>query len=123
MDCSDKKLRTLGEALQTDRFSAEALAFVNGAAGNPAKKVLPAPNTAPTAPDPKPANTNGVLIEPPPESPTPITGTVSMTFRLPAALSTRLIRASVERKLKRERPFSQQDIITQALAQWLERNS
>jgi hypothetical protein len=46
-----------------------------------------------------------------------------MTFRLPTELSTRLIRASVERKLRRERPFSQQDILAEALAKWLDKNS
>ena len=66
---------------------------------------------------------NGVRIEPPPAPTIAIPGTVSMTFRLPSELSTRLIRTSVERKLKRQRPFSQQDIIADALAQWLDKNS
>jgi hypothetical protein len=42
-----------------------------------------------------------------------------MTFRLPADLSHHLMRAAVERKLKRERPFSQQDIVAEALQDWL----
>lgn len=42
-----------------------------------------------------------------------------MSFRLPAPLSARLVKASVERKLRRERPFSQQDIVAEALDEWL----
>ena len=125
MDCSDKKMRTLGEALQTDRFSDEALAFVNGAARKPAKKTITATDAAQdfheienTA-----AKSNGVLIAPPSESPPLMAGTVSMTFRLPSELSSRLMRTSVDRKLKRQRPFSQQDILAEALAKWLDKNS
>jgi hypothetical protein len=48
-------------------------------------------------------------------------GTVSMTFRLPAELSARLLRVSLDRKLKRLEPFSQQDIVAVALADWLKK--
>ena len=125
MDCLDKKRRTLGEALQMDRFSDEAIAFVNGATGKPAKKIVPASGAADNSPitDNTSTKSNGVLTEAPRESPPLTTGTVSMTFRLPSELSTRLMRVSVERKLRRERPFSQQDILAEALAQWLEKNS
>lgn len=43
---------------------------------------------------------------------------VSVTFRLPASLTARLARISAERKRKGERPFHQQDIVAEALAQW-----
>ena len=121
MDCLDKKMRTLGEALQTDRFSDEALAFVNGATRKPAKKPVPATDGAQDSHVIEKISTksNTVRVEPPQDSSIPIVGTISMTFRLPSELSSRLMRASVERKLKRQRPFSQQDIITEALAQWL----
>jgi len=124
MDCSDKKLRTLGESLQTDRLSDEALAFVNGTHNRPAKKTI-ATAAVQDSDGVETATTqsNGVRIEPPQESSVAIPGSVSMTFRLPAELSTRLIRTSVERKLKRQRPFSQQDIIAEALAQWFKRNN
>ncbi|MCX6917143.1 MAG: hypothetical protein NT167_29575 [Verrucomicrobia bacterium] len=42
-----------------------------------------------------------------------------MSFRLPAQLSARLIEVAVRRKLRHERPFSQQDIVAEALAAWL----
>lgn len=125
MDCSDRKMRTLGEALQTDSFSDEALAFVNGAARKPAKKIVTATLADQDShlPEKTTTQSNGVLIAPSSESPPLTTGTVSMTFRLPSELSSRLMRASVERKLRRQRPFSQQDIISEALGQWLEKNS
>ena len=47
---------------------------------------------------------------------------VSMTFRIPASVPTALLRASSERKIRRERPFTQQEIVTEALGQWLNRN-
>ena len=120
MDCSDKPRRTLSAALQTGKLTSEALAFVNGAALNGTNNFAPANDASvPRATLPS----NGVHIEQPAALEVQSSGTVSMTFRLPSELSSRLMRASVERKLKRERPFSQQDIITQALAQWLERNS
>ena len=51
----------------------------------------------------------------------PPTGTVSMTFRLPSELSARLLRVSLDRKLRRSKPFSQQDIIAAALVLWFEK--
>ena len=100
MDYSDKPRRTMNEALRTVKLNDEALAFVNGAAAKPA---------APQAPvsagetDTQPAGA----------------GAVSMSFRLPTPLSTRLIEVAVQRKLRRERPFSQQDIVAEALSAWL----
>ena len=120
MDCSDKTRRTLGEALQTAKLSDEAMAFVNGAAGNSSSPKSIGHNIEPrTGVAPK---SNDVPREPPTTVPVSNAGTVSTTFRLPAELSAQLLRVSVERKLKRERPFSQQDIMAEALAQWLERN-
>lgn len=47
---------------------------------------------------------------------------VSMTFRVPAELPSALVRASADRKAKRIRPFTQQEIVAEALGQWLKRN-
>jgi hypothetical protein len=47
---------------------------------------------------------------------------VSMTFRLPAPLAGQLVGVATERKLQRERPFTQQDIVCEALHQWFMRN-
>jgi hypothetical protein len=34
-----------------------------------------------------------------------------------------LLRVAMERKLRGERPFTQQDIVAEALREWLERNA
>ncbi len=45
-----------------------------------------------------------------------------MSFRLPAELPVALMRASMERKLRREKPFTQQEMVAQAVHEWLRRN-
>ena len=119
MDCSEKPRRTLSAALQTSKLTGEALAFINGAATNGTKTIAPANDVSvPHAMSPS----NGVHIAAPAVVEVPTAGTVSMTFRLPSELSARLVRVSVERKLKRQPPFSQQDIVAEALTQCLARN-
>ena len=119
MDCSDKPRRTLSTALQTGKLTNEAMAFVNGVGTNGAKPIAPANDSnVPLATPPS----NGIHIAAPAPVEVSSVGTVSMTFRLPSELSSRLIRMSVERKLKRQPPFSQQDIVADALTQWLARN-
>ncbi len=43
----------------------------------------------------------------------------SITVRLPGDLPQELLRASLERKLRRIRPFTQQEIVASALREWL----
>src|SRR5205085_10333528 len=50
-------------------------------------------------------------------------GTVSMTFRLPSELSARLLRVSLDRKLRRQKPFTQQDIVAEALGLWFKKQA
>jgi len=47
---------------------------------------------------------------------------VSMNFRVPAGIPAALLKASSERKMKKTRPFTQQDIVTEALTLWLRKN-
>ena len=47
---------------------------------------------------------------------------VSATFRLPASIPAALLKASSERKMKKTRPFTQQDIVADALTTWLQKN-
>lgn len=49
-------------------------------------------------------------------------GVVSMTFRLPADIPSGLLRASTDRKIKKLRPCTQQEIVAEALFQWLARS-
>ena len=105
--------RTLSQSLQKNNLSAAAIAFVNGPTSHPLE-------TNGDSRQKKPGRADAVTVaasEPTTDSPSP--GSVSMTFRLPAELSSQLVRASLDRKLKRETPFTQQDIIAQALSFWL----
>jgi hypothetical protein len=51
------------------------------------------------------------------ESPFPIR--VPQTYRLPQRLVEDLARAAMERKIKRRKPWSQQDIVAEAIGEWL----
>jgi len=51
------------------------------------------------------------------ESPFPIR--VPQTYRLPQRLVEDLTRAAMERKIKRRKPWSQQDIVAEAIGEWL----
>lgn len=44
---------------------------------------------------------------------------VSMTVRVPSGLPIRLLRAATDRKINQQSPFTQQEIVAQALEQWL----
>ncbi len=129
MDSYDKNRRTMCEALQTGKRSDEAVAFVTGAtkpSNNERRSPVQQPGLSATAESKTPTNpgclisqTNNLPTALAGDLPGSVPGTVSMTFRLPADLSARLIRVSAERKVRRERPFSQQDIIIEALTEWL----
>ncbi len=125
--------RTMSQALQTPKLNEAALAFVHEGAARAAGAPVTTGNGAqpseapvailgpPAAPEHKPAspstNANG---EPSPAAPLPC-GPVSMTFRLPAEIPAGLIRASAERKLRKQTPCTQQDIVAEALITWLKR--
>jgi hypothetical protein len=47
---------------------------------------------------------------------------VPMTVRVPAEITDGLIRASMERKLNKERVATQQEIVAEALSEWLKKN-
>lgn len=132
MDCSDKPRRTMRDALKPGNLTDEAKAFLSG---TPSKPTLPEPPSA-TEPPVEPTPPEPPVVEPPEITETTadptgmalanpsvvVPGIVSMTFRLPANLSAQLARVSAERKLRRERPFSQQDIVAEALKHWLLRH-
>lgn len=118
MDASTR--RTLGAALQTGKLNDEQLAFVTGRVPErtvASETALPVANPIPASP-----SSNGVLNSPPTTGTPALSGTLSMTFRLPADLATQLMRVALERKLRREEPFSQQDIVAEALRDWLQRH-
>ncbi len=49
-------------------------------------------------------------------------GPLALNTRLDPAISSALLRASMERKIQRVTPFTQRDIVTEALTQWLKQN-
>jgi len=121
--------RTMSQALHTGNLSAAAAAFVAaGAAGSP---VAPAPAPGPSQ-DLRARIPAGAMPVAAPEArelavvPSPLPAErrapVSMTFRLPAELPSALLRVAMERKLHGERPCTQQDIVAQAMREWLECN-
>jgi hypothetical protein len=48
-------------------------------------------------------------------------GTVSLSVRVPFEIPDALVRGSADRKVKRQRPFTQQDITVEAVSQWLKK--
>ena len=47
---------------------------------------------------------------------------VPQTFRLPQRLVEDLARAAIERKIRRRKPWSQQDIVAEAIKEWLRKH-
>jgi len=137
----------MSAALQTAELSPEKLAFIR--AGTPQSEVTraviarapaqvteiaPAPVAArepgesagndPTAPvgfeAPKAAKPR-TTREREPERSNP-GALISMSIRVPPEIPDGLVRASADRKIKRQRPFTQQQIAAEAIALWLRKN-
>ena len=132
MDSSDKDRRTLSEALRTGKLGQEARSFLTGTALLPPPAQLPrltqeSPFVTPDPPlppnpPPPPLHLNSMTMHSATHPAVVIPAIVSMTFRLPASLAAHLARVSAERKLGRQRPYHQQDIVAEALTQWLEQH-
>jgi hypothetical protein len=45
-----------------------------------------------------------------------------MSVRVPPEIPEGLIRASADRKIKKQKPWTQQDIIAEALSEWLQKH-
>jgi hypothetical protein len=126
--------RTMSEALRAGSLSEEAAAFLAAGALGAAPASSPSVGVPSTdgAHQPETLPCQLVREQSPAESPprplafsppaTERSAPVSMTFRLPAGFPAALMRAAMERKLRREEPFTQQDIVAQAVREWLQRN-
>jgi hypothetical protein len=79
----------------------------------PAETVVAAVEKKETAPAP-------VVHQTAAEIPLPVL--VPQTFRLPQRLVEDLARAAIERKIKRRKPWSQQDIVAEAIKEWLRKH-
>ncbi len=119
MDNSDPRRRTLSEALRTGSLGEEARNFLAGPVVPPPAAQVPVA-TPQSPPHPvSPAHPTTMTLNPNDRSSVVVPAIVAMTFRLPASLAARLLEVSSQRKLRRERPFHQQDIMAEALTLWL----
>lgn len=99
------KKRSLAQAL--DNLSPQERAFLEAATPQAIAPplVMESPVPAPLAPLPSA------------EAPEQL---VTVTFRLPSKLVSSLLRSSADRKIRRVKPWTQQEIIASALQQWLD---
>lgn len=51
-----------------------------------------------------------------------MSGVMALNTRISAEISTALLTASMQRKLQRQNPFTQQDIVAEALSDWLRKH-
>ena len=120
-------------ALKTADLSPEALAFVRGGAPKPAagetvvQEVPATPAATPVKEAPDPSAPTEISLSKPKatpkrevSAPAP-TSLVGLSFRLPAELHHATMRASFERKMQRQEPWTQQDIVAEALGAWLKK--
>jgi hypothetical protein len=103
-----------------ETLTPEVRQFIEAGAPKPQGPEEPPPDPAPapevTEPRPvaRPKAEEGVLeIEAP---------LITQSYRLPQPLVTALVRASMERKLARQKPWSQQHIVAEALTEWLKKH-
>lgn len=117
----------MSEALQTLNLPPEAVALI--------KEGSPKPRTPSASPKQVPEPTRSEPPEPPRIAEKPVAErlvkvtavsssepSVSRSFRLPESLPPALLRASTERRITKKPPFTQEDIVTEAITQWLKRN-
>lgn len=127
--------RLMSAALRTPELPPEALALIKEGTPKPLveKPVLAAPTgrsedvsppvAAEAAVEPEAAKISRPRSLPQREvEPAPFNGLAHVSVRLPAEIPQALLRASLDRKLKRVKPWTQQDIVTEALSAWLRRN-
>ena len=129
--------RSMSAALQTVELPPEAVALIKEGSARPMatpsfeKAVSPPP--APQAVEreiieleeaavtERPRAARSKLPREKPE-PDPAPQIVSMTVRVPAELPNALLRVAVERKLQRQKPYTQQEMVACAIRDWLRRN-
>jgi len=111
--------RTLSVALQTGNLPDAALDFVKGTAAKPAPETINRGTEAPTVEESQLAADPLKRRLQPTDLDTAEAGLVSITVRVPRSVPPGLLLASVDRKLNRQRPWTQQEIVAEALTGWL----
>ena len=115
----------MSDALQPASLPPEAIALIKQGTPKPQTET---PLMAPAKPREisAPVATSVVESQPKPRAKKEQAATtsplVSACVRLPADLSQALLKTSLERKMNKTRPFTQQDIIAEALQIWLQKN-
>ena len=130
--------RPMTAALRTADLPPEMLAFVK--AGTPQPQIVSVTKDSSVQLEPAPSRTLESTAAIPPQieaeerlkpmkpravrEPEPVAhpGLVSLSIRVPTEVPEGLVRASAERKIKRLRPWTQQEIAAEAITQWLKRN-
>jgi len=118
-------------ALKTAELSPEALAFIRQGTPKPEAERLASKPIAPASEIKSQPPENDAAAEavarPKPriqarQEAAPVQGPlVGLSFRLPAEIHHALMRASFERKMQRQEPWTQQEIAAEALAGWLKK--
>ena len=101
-----KSRRPMNAALEMVELTPEALSLI--------RQGTPQPQIEKAAPPPVIHETK----RPKPE-PMPNAGLAFLSFRLPPEIAQALLTASLDRKLKRLRPWTQQEIAAEAISTWL----
>jgi len=119
--------RTLSAALQTGSLTDAALDFVKAGIARPAPEpvaasIVPAKPAAVEEPCPVAQSVKQRLRISDDDEKEAEAGLVSLTVRVPRIVPPGLLLASVDRKLKRQRPWTQQEIVAEALTHWLQQH-
>lgn len=121
------KRRSLDDALTPEEQSF----LEHGKQAKPAPKPPSRPKSTPRTEEPlmaRAALKDDLAPRPTPAPPLPaspqfnLAGAVSLNVRIEPEISTALLRASMDRKIRRLDPFTQRDIVAEALAAWLRSN-
>jgi hypothetical protein len=115
----------MADALQTPNLTPEALELIQEGTPKPKTQtpiLAPPPTAKPLEAPEKPSPESVVKPKPQKEKAPEQPVLVALGFRVPLEISQALFKVASERKLKRIRPFTQQDIIAEALSDWLKKN-
>ncbi len=122
--------RSMNQALRPIDLPPEAIALIRE--GRPMPQAVPVLDenpepTVPNQPEPKPKVTRKLENKPIERQPVETGSTlevrsVSRSFRLPENLLVALLRASTERRISRIKPFTQEEMVADAIREWLTKN-
>ena len=128
--------RTMAAALQMPSLPPEAVAIIKEGTPKPQTQNPVLSNPAPTKTErdrepqieeSKPTEVRAPVSSSRTRNPKeqvaePTVALVSMNSRVPANIPPALMRASVDRKIRKIRPFTQQEIVAEALSDWLRKH-